>query len=281
MTHRREDREQMAIAPSMQIGHRRDGIEDPMQSDFFFPDQYVQHRSVASNDQSMRQSHLMRNRPGFARTDLPTYNSSQHFPGDDYTFIHSSFDEQMPSTDFFQAHGRHQFNSNPFTRDYALRACRFLSSADHSNGSGLQRFSRQSYYENDVHFQPPTHEHTIHHQDMHMHTQPHPEFHTTPQRDHQPIYYDNPYNGLNTVDGGTELSRSSFSNFGGAQHKSSMFVRNPYVQSNHNRVSQQRELLFTAPQEPPKEIVLQSNDVVNVQDSTVDDASLAFEDAFL
>ena len=282
MTNRREGREPMIIDPNMQIGYHRDDFDVLNSTDFLSTEQYFQHQSVASNEQSMHQSYGMRNRAGFTQTDIPLFNSSQHFPREDYTFIHSSLDGQTPSTGNSQVYGTHQFNSSSFTRDSGLRAGRPTSSAKYSNGSGLQRFCRQNYNANDYLFQPPMHERSIIHPDMHMNTQPHPDFGIAPQRNQRFDYYENPFNGLDPVDRSMELSRSSFSDFAGAQHqpKNPMFVRNPYAQPIQDHIPQQQEPLFTAAQEPPKEIVLQSNDMANSQYNTVDDASLAFDDAF-
>jgi hypothetical protein len=222
----------------------------------------------------MDRSHGIGTGPEYSRTDHSYAPSiiSRRFQRDDYNrqFSQSSFDGPM-STGQSVVFGSHQFVANPFSQgDTYVYGSRPMSSAAHSNTSGLQRFSRDTYYargdmqqqqfaQNDHHFQ------MIHGNEFH------PEMHFQAQNDFDMTSHNNRIDTNQNYFGGLDpadevLARSqefhgeTFNGFGTAQTQPrNTSVRNPYAQP-------QRTI-------PPKEIVLQND--------AAEDASLAFDDAFL
>ena len=231
----------------------------------------------------MDRSHGIGTRPEYSHTDHSYAPSiiSRRFPRGDYNcqFSQSSFDGPM-SAGQSVVYGSHQFVANPFSQgDTYLYGSRPMSSAVHSNTSGLQRFSRDIYYargdmqqqqqlaqKNDHHFQ-----HVVHGNEFH------PEMHFQAQNDFDMTSHNNRIDTNQNYFGGLDpadevLARSqefhgeTFNGFGIAQTQPrNTSVRNPYAQP-------QRTI-------PPKEIVLQNDATARID--AAEDASLAFDDAFL
>lgn len=274
--------------------HTGDFDVDP-QSDISF---YNPHQnSMPSNMYIMDKSFATASRPRFTQnfdSDAHFHQSHPFTQGNhDAHFTQPSFDRPFSSAG--HSFGAHQSAINPYTRNNGGPFTQLsfdnrpISSAGHSNGSGIRRFQQNympyqhHFVQNDRrHYEAFPQEQEFSHPDSHMQV-----YHgngLASQTDQRFDAYDASFSGLDPADRGhaghfeaPAFNTQLLGGYGVAQRQT-MAVRNPYAKTNNH---QQSVSMFNAPEEPPKEILLQNTAMVNVHNNAADDASLAFDDAFL
>lgn len=279
-------RQKMVDGPSRQMQHYED---EHMHGERTFYNTQSQ-QSLAPSRYGMQKSFGIPNRPEFTQASYdyePSFMHTQHF---------SQFDSSVSSARRSHGYGMNPSftTQQPFMRGVAGQHMnrmvapsnydRPTSSAAYSNSPGLQRFSTQNNYadiqdqfhHNDHQFQPMMQEHEVFYYEPSMAMGP-PQHH---QNEHFGTF-EYSFNGLDPVERGVgyqyteehtrsgEFQPEEFNDFNiqpTTRHTTA--VRNPYSQS---------KPMAPMPSEPPREIVT----VTQNNRHAMDDASIAFDDAFL
>lgn len=267
------------------VGHFAEREPMPSGASYFEPQQ----QKVVPMRFAKNGSRIMDSRPQFRRMfshEIPV-NPPQRSPRDNYFGPFASVGGPTPAMVNSSAHGTQRYETRPFVQDSPSVMYDGASYGDYSNGSGLPCFSRQS------HFGSSRNSHRYDAPNMHFQTYympPNGNIAMTSDQDHFDSY-DYPFDGLDPtersmLDTGHFVFNGTSGNEGGSfapsQPRNYAPVRNPYARS--------PQKTFPSQQQPPKEIVYQSQELSNAQHHALesihqnnlrDDASLAFDDAFL
>lgn len=219
----------------------------------------------------------------------PPHHSSRGYYNDP---LSQSLDGPTPQPGRFHARGAHRFEANQCIPDGASAMYDGMSSAGHSNGSGLHRFQSRHLGGNMY-----TYRQNIHHYNAFQpvpNMQPHYVDNDFTMGSHQEHFdsYEHSISGLDPAERSMAACHFDFNESSGNgnaygsivqdQPRISMPVHNPYTQHSQRYSQPQRE--------PPKEIVYHSEETSNMHQydgmdnahhNADGDASLAFDDAFL
>jgi hypothetical protein len=287
----RSTHRQPMAAATRQTEHYGGGFDEEPMSDtsFFNPNQ--QH-SVAPSMYGMDQLYGSSEFTQIFDRDA-NFTQLQRFQHGDYDAPSSQFDRPISSAGRSFAYGMHHYNPHSIgvtALNQSTVYGRPISSAGHSSGSGLQRFSKAQnpYMQNHQQLCQSNHrfqfqEHERYPQELHVQNQMHHDFRTISQNDQHFNSFENPFIGSDPREMSSdqfeaqEFYKPSFNH----PTRHTMPVRNPYAQKPQRNIPHQQEPTLHEHTAPPREIVLQNNMMNNAQNSAVDDASLAFDDAFL
>lgn len=255
-----------------------EGIQDTLESKIAG---IPHHQFMAPTGLTTYQSFGIANNPEFTQAfncDVPFIRAPLFMKDDYYAPFTQTRDTSVSSAD--PSHGYWMHNSlgrNPALRSNDVgsltQTSRPISSAGYSNGSGLQRF-RQDMHQHQIlrgnGFRFP-HEHEMLHPEQHMPQQPHYNFRMPSHINGRFENFDfSVSRGVAEHSRTKEFDNPSLFEFNVMHNQPKHWapVQNPYSRSQPAHAPMHTD--------PPKEIVLQ-----NSNRQAMDDASLAFDDAFL